>query len=364
MSKSFKSDNYSGASKEILQYLSEINFEHQAGYGDDQVTQEAVKLFKKEFGEEAEVFFVLNGTGANVVSLKAMVKSYNSIICASTAHINVNEVGAPEAIIGSKLLAIPTEDGKITLEQIKRTYQNEISRGRHSTLPKVVSLTQCSELGTVYQPEEIRKIAKWCHQNDLYLHVDGARISNAAVGLQKTFAEITKDCGVDVLSFGGTKNGLMFGEAIIFFNRSLAKEFAYIQKQNLQLCSKMRFLSGQFVPFLRDRLWHKNALQANQAAKHLEKELSKIREANITQKVESNHVFAVLPKEVSKALEAGGCCYVWNQEKGEVRFVTSFDTTEEDVVRITSKIKELITQLTNPRAKIKIKSSKLSTQIA
>jgi threonine aldolase len=364
MSKSFKSDNYSGCSQEILQYLNEINFEHQAGYGDDQVTQEALKYFKKEFGEEVEVFFVFNGTGANVVSLKAMVKSYNSIICASTAHINVNEVGAPEAIIGSKLLAIQSEDGKITLEQIKRTYQNETSRGRHSTLPKVVSLTQCTELGTVYEPEEITKISDWCHQNDLYLHVDGARISNAAAGLQKSFAEITKDCGVDVLSFGGTKNGLMFGEAVIFFEKNLAKEFAYLQKQNLQLCSKMRFLSGQFVPFFRDELWLKNSLQANQTTEYLEKELRKINEVRITQKVESNHVFAVLPKEVSLALEAGGCCYIWNQEKGEVRFVTSFDTTEEDVRKIVSKIKELIAQLTNPQAKIKIKSSKISTQIA
>jgi threonine aldolase len=336
----FASDNNSGIHPTVLSAISAANDGHVRGYGDDIITSEAIELFRNEFGSETEVFFVLTGTGANILGLQSVSRSFNSIICAETSHIQTDECGAPEKFTGSKLIPISTANGKITPEQVEKHLHG--FGFEHHAQPGIISITQSTELGTVYTVEEIRKLAELAHCNDMFLHVDGARISNAAVSLGLNFRKFTKDAGVDVLSFGGTKNGLMLGEAVLFFNPELCGFSKYYRKQAAQLFSKMRFVGAQFVPYLKDEIWKSNALHSNKMAKMLEKAVSGIKGITITQKVESNGVFAIVPKELIPILQKEYFFYTWDESRGEVRWMTSFDTTEEDILNFASILGKLM----------------------
>ena len=302
---------------------------HVIAYGDDPFTARAIKRFREHFGKNAEVFFVFGGTGANVLGLKTAVHSYHAIVCAETAHIYVDECGAPEKFTGCKLLPIKTPDGKVRPEQIPPLL-HEIGF-EHHVQPKVVSVSQATEMGTVYTPRELKNLANFAHEHDMLLHVDGARISNAAAGLGVRLKAITRDVGVDILSFGGTKNGMMYGEAVVFFNPDLARDFKYTRKQGTHLPSKMRFISAQFEALLSNDLWRRNAEHANRMAQLLADALREVPQVRITQKVESNGVFARLPRKYIAPLQKHYFFYVWNEERSEVRFMTSFDTTEDDI---------------------------------
>ena len=339
----FASDNNSGVHPRILRAISRANIGHTIGYGDDEYTERAIKKFKQIFGHDIEVYFVFTGTAANTLGLKAATQSFNSIICAETSHINVDECGAPEKFTGCKLIPIPTENGKITPADIKK---HLIGFGfEHHSQPKVISITQSTELGTIYTIEEIKEISELAHKHDMFVHMDGARISNAVVALKTDFRDFTGNAGIDILSFGGTKNGMMFGEAIVFFNKNLAKNFKYYRKQGMQLFSKMRFIAAQFEELLSDNLWRKNAEHSNEMAKILASEVKKIPEIKITQPVESNAVFAIIPRESIPLLQKEYFFYVWNEKKSEVRWMTTFDTTEEDINDFVKKLKKIISQI-------------------
>jgi threonine aldolase len=327
--KTFASDNYSGVHPEIMAALMGANIGHAASYGADEITSIAISKFREYFGPEAEVFFAYNGTGANVLGLSALTQSFNSIICSELAHINVDESTAPEKFMGCKLLTIPTRDGKIYPEQI----EEKIIRldDQHHPQAKVISISQSTEYGTVYSIEEIRAISAVAKKYNIWFHMDGSRISNAAVSLQQDFRSFTVDAGVDVLSFGGTKNGMMFGEAVVFFKPELAHSFKYIRKQGMQLHSKMRFISCQFAALLTNDLWNKNATHSNKMAKLLEAELKNIPQVRITQSVDANGIFAIFPSWVIPALQEEHFFYVWNDKTSEVRLMCSFDTTEAEI---------------------------------
>ncbi len=340
--KGFASDNNSGVHPEIMLALNQANKGHVVAYGDDPYTQGAYKQFYEHFGEDTAVYFVFLGTAANVLGLGALSRPYHSVICAETAHIHEDECGAPEKFNGFKLLPVETKDGKITVEGIQPHIKG-IGFEHHSQ-PKIVSITQTTELGTVYTPEEIKEICDFAHKNDMYVHMDGARIANAAVALNKNFREITKDLGVDVLSFGGTKNGMMYGEAILFFTEALKEDFKYMRKQGMQLASKMRFISAQFLRYLSGNLWYDNALHANRMAQLLAETAGEIPEIQITQKVEANGVFAKVPADIIPDLQKDFYFYIWDHEQSVVRWMTSFDTTEADIKNFVARIKELLKQ--------------------
>ena len=331
MSKSrfFASDNNAGVHPKVMDSIINANINHTVSYGDDKYTEEAIALFREVFGASLDIFFVYNGTGANVVALQAITRPFEAVICAHTAHINVDECGAPEKHTGCKLLAVNTPDGKLTKELISKCLHGK--GVEHHSQPKVVSITQSTEMGTLYSINELKEICDFAHQNGLLVHLDGARISNAATALNCSFADITKNVGIDVMSFGATKNGLMFGEAVIFFNHSLAAYTPFIRKQTAQLHSKMRFISAQFKAYLKDELWRENALHANKMAAILAKKASEVPNVTLTQKVSVNSVFAIIPKDWIKPLQEKSFFYVWDEDKSEVRWMTSFDTTEEDV---------------------------------
>lgn len=337
--KAFASDNYSGVHPEIMEALLRANVDHMGSYGNDEITVRARKLFEKIFGDDIEVMFVYNGTGANVIGLSALTRSYNAIICSDLAHINVDESTAPEKFLGCKLIDVPTANGKITPEQVE---QKVIRVGdQHHPQANVISISQTTEYATVYSIEEIKALSAVAKKHKLYLHMDGSRISNAAVSLNQDFKSFTRDAGVDVLSFGGTKNGMMFGEAVVIFNRELAKDMYYLRKQGMQLHSKMRFISAQFEGLLSNNLWKRNATHANTMAKKLERELRNVPGVTITQQVDANGVFAILPKGVTAELQKEIFFYVWNEQTNEVRLMCSFDTKEEEILRFASRLKQL-----------------------
>jgi threonine aldolase len=339
--KSFASDNNSGIHSKVMEAIMKANIGQASSYGTDEYSKKAVDLFKQHFGDEIDVYFVFNGTGANVLGLKAMTKSTDSIICAETAHLNVDECGGPEHFTGCKVIALPTDNGKITPEQIK---QRLIRFGdQHFSQPKVISITQTTEYGTLYTLEEIQEIANLAHEHGMLLHMDGSRLSNAAASLGLSFKEFTVDAGVDVLSFGGTKNGLMIGEAVVFFNKDLFADFKYIRKQGMQLGSKLRFIAAQFEALLTDELWLENARNANNMAKKLVSRLEGNPLIQITQKVESNSIFAIIPKEYISVLQEKFTFNVWNAEKSEVRLMTAFDTSEEDIELFADEIDRIST---------------------
>lgn len=340
MKRSFASDNNAGVHPEILAALSRANEGHVVAYGDDPYTEQAVKIFKKHFGKHVEVFFVFGGTGANVLGLRAATESYHAVVCAETAHINVDECGAPEKFTGCKLLTVSTPDGKVKPDQVK-PFLDHIGF-EHHVQARVISISQATEMGTIYTPAELKALAGFAHQHDMLLHMDGARIANAAASLRTDFKKITTDVGVDVLSFGGAKNGMMFGEAVVFFDPKLAKGFKYLRKQGTHLPSKMRFISAQFSALLEKDLWRRNAEHANRMAQVLAAELAQISQIKITQQVESNGVFAEVPKKYIPLLQKRYFFYVWNEATSEVRFMTSFDTSEEDIRDFVGLVKRTI----------------------
>ena len=337
--KAFASDNYSGVHPEIMDALVKANVGHVSSYGADEYTGRATSKFKELFGTDTEVYFVYNGTGANVISLSALTRSFNSIICSELAHINVDESTAPERLTGCKLVGIPTKDGKIYPDQIEQRIQRV--GDQHHPQAKVISISQLTEYGTLYSVDELKALSDVASKHGLYLHVDGSRISNAAVSLNKNFSEFTRDVGVDILSFGGTKNGMMFGEAILIFNKDLTEHFAFLRKQGMQLHSKMRFISAQFEAFLSNDLWKRNATHSNNMARKLEQALLSIPKVKITQSVDGNGVFAIIPREIVPELQKEVFFYVWNEEPSEARLMCSFDTQEEEIERFAAKLREL-----------------------
>lgn len=339
MKRSFASDNNAGIHPAVIDAIKAANEGHVIAYGGDEITARAIKLFQKHIGEDAAVFFVYGGTGANTLGLQAITESFQGIVCADTAHINVDECGAPEKFTGCKLILLPTPDGKIRVEQIKPLMH--VIGVEHHVQPGVISISQATEMGTVYSVEELKTLSEFAHGNNMLLHVDGARIANAAVSLNASLKEITADAGVDVLSFGGTKNGMMYGEAVIFFDKNLAADFKYIRKQGMQLPSKMRFISAQFEALLADDLWKQNAEHSNRMAQLLASELEKVPQIKLTQPVETNGVFAIVPPEYIPALQQEYFFYVWDDAISEVRLMASFDTTEQDIedfIRIVKRI--------------------------
>jgi threonine aldolase len=327
--RSFASDNNAGVHPEILKAIALVNQGHVVGYGADPYTAIMVNTFREHFGADAEVFVVFNGTGANCLSLQALTKSYHAVLCAASAHVYTDECGAPEKFTGCKLLPIPTPDGKLTVEMVRHAYHG--IGDEHHVQPKVISITQCTEMGTVYQPGEIRALADFAHARDMYLHLDGARIANAAASLGQNLRQATRDLGVDVLSFGGTKNGILGGEAVVFFHPELAQDFLFFRKQSMQLASKMRFISAQLGALLTNDLWLTNAQHSNRMAKLLEKEIRQIPQVKIVHKVEANGVFAKIPRDAIAKIQERYFFYVWNEEESVVRWMCSFDTTQEDV---------------------------------
>jgi threonine aldolase len=338
--KNFASDNNAGAHPLILQALAGVNQGYARAYGDDPYTEEAIRKFREHFGENIDVYFVFTGTGANTLGLKAVLESYQAVICPATAHIHTDECGAPERFIGCKLLTVPTPDGKLRSSQLQNYWA--ALGNQHHNQPRVISITQSTELGTVYTLAEIRALAEFAHQNGMLLHMDGARIANAAASLNVGLKAVTADAGVDILSFGGTKNGMIFGEAIIFFNPELGWNFKYIRKQGMQLMSKMRFVAAQFNALFTGDLWLANARNANRMAQILAQELARIPSVQITQKVEANAVFAVIPSRYVPALQARYFFYVWDESTSEVRLMTAFDTTEADIMDFVKFIKETV----------------------
>ena len=328
-SRSFASDNNAGVHPEVLEALSKVNQGHVVGYGDDPYTASATRHFRRHFGEDIEAFFVFNGTAANCLSLKLLTKSYEAVICAQAAHIYVDECGAPEKLTGCKLIPIATRQGKLTVEAVRHAYHG--IGDQHHVQPRVISITQSTEVGTVYKPHEIRALAKFAHDREMFLHLDGARIANAAASLGVSLRQVTRDLGVDVLSFGGTKNGAMGAECVVIFDKALAVEFLYLRKQGMQLSSKMRFISAQFDALLTDDLWLRNAEHSNRMAKLLERELKKIPQIKIAYPVEANGVFAVIPRRAIHKIKQRYFFYMWDDQQSMVRWMCSFDTTEDDV---------------------------------
>ncbi|MHB1341407.1 MAG: threonine aldolase family protein [Coriobacteriia bacterium] len=328
-SRMFASDNASGVHPDVLAAIAAANVGHAHAYGYDEWTTRAVDVIRRHLGSEAEAFFVFNGTGANVSALTALTRPYHAVICATTAHINSDECGAPERFTGCKLIDLPTSDGKLVASQIEAATAG--AGVEHHSQPRVVSVTQCTEYGTVYTPGELRAIAEVTHAHGMYLHVDGARIANAAAFLGCTLGEMIADTGVDVLSLGGTKNGMLLGEAVVFLRPELAKEFLFVRKSSAQLASKMRFISAQFEALFGGDLWLENAGHANEMARMLADGLCSVPGVTITQAVEANEIFAIFDRDLIAPMQEVADFYLWNEGACEVRLVTSWDTTEDDV---------------------------------
>ena len=334
----FASDNYAGIHPEILEAIAVANGGHQVSYGEDVYTEHLQEVFKGHFGERAEAFPVFNGTGANVVALDAMSERWGSVIAAETAHINVDECGAPEKMGGLKLLTVATPDGKLTPGLIDTHAWGW--GDQHRAQPRIVAITQSTELGTCYTPEEIRAISDHCHEHGMKVFLDGSRLANAAATLGRPFRDFTTDAGVDVLTFGGTKNGLLAGECVVVLNPEAAHGVMYLRKMSMQLASKMRFLSAQFEALLGGDLWLRNASHSNAMARRLADAVRDVPGLRITQQVQANAVFAILPREVTERLQKRFRFYTWNEHTGEVRWMCSFDTTEEDIDAFAGAVRE------------------------
>ncbi|TDC55887.1 threonine aldolase [Actinomadura sp. KC345] len=325
----FASDNQASVHPDVLAALAAVNDGHQPAYGDDEVTGRLREVVRRHFGEQAEVFPVFNGTGANVVALQAVSERWSSVVCPESAHVNTDECGAAEKIAGLKLVTAPAPDGKLAPEQVEAhaTGFDNVQRRR----PAAVSITQSTELGTVYTAAETAAVAAAAHERGLALHMDGARIANAAASLGLPLRALTTDAGVDVLSFGGTKNGLLLGEAIVVLNPGAVRGVAYLRKSSMQLASKMRYVSAQLTALLDGDLWLRNAAHANAMAARLAAAARGVPGVEITRAVEANAVFAIVPKDAAERLRERFPFYTWDERTGEVRWVCSFDTTEADV---------------------------------
>jgi threonine aldolase len=325
----FASDNYSGAHPEVLAAIAEANGGHQVSYGEDVYTERLQEVMRGHFGDQVETFPVFNGTGANIVGLQSMLPRWGAVVCSANAHIHTDENGAPERIGGLKLLTVPVPDGKLTpaLVDVEAWgFGNE-----HRAQPLAVSITQSTELGTVYSPAEVRAIADHAHALGMTVHMDGARLANAASSLGVPLREFTTDAGVDVLSFGGTKNGLLFGEAVVVLNPEAATGIPYLRKMDMQLASKMRFISAQLVALLEGDLWLRGARHANAMAERLSGAVAGIDGVTVTQPTQANGVFVILPEGVADRLRKDFRFYDWDASRREVRWMCAFDTTVTDV---------------------------------
>lgn len=342
MKRGFGSDNHSGFSPEVLEALAAANSEHALAYGDDEVTARLEARYREVFGSSARVYLVFNGTGANVLAIDAMCRSHEAVVCAETAHINVDECGAPQRVVGCRLLTVDTPDGKLTPELV-RTRLHGFGFEHHSQ-PKAISISQPTELGTLYTCDEIKALADLAHSHGMYLHVDGARLANAAVALGCSFKAMTTDQGVDALSFGGTKNGLLMGESCVLLNPALDVDMKYRRKQMTQLGSKMRFMAAQMERYLEGAspLWLRNAEHSNRMAQLLKAEVEKVDGVRIMYPVQVNSVFAQLPREVWHRLQERYFFYDWDEAADVVRWMCSFDTTEQDITDFVKALKEEI----------------------
>jgi threonine aldolase len=333
LKRGFASDNNAGVHPEILREIEKSNSGHVVGYGSDIYTDRAKQLFKEYLGSDTEVFFVFTGTAANVLGISGVTHSWNSVITAYTAHLEQDECGAPEKFTGCKVLTVDTPDGKITADSIRKHMHG--FDFEHHAQPKVISITQSTEMGTVYSVKEIKEITDFAHSRDLLVHMDGARLANAAVYLDLPFKAFTTDAGVDILSFGGTKNGMMCGEAVCFLKPGLTRDFKYIRKQGMQLASKMRFISAQFIAYFSNDLWKRCASHSNEMAAVLAEKTGKIEGIKITQQVQSNGVFVIIPREVAGKVIEHFFFYPWDEEISEYRLMTSWDI--EDFVNLLKK---------------------------
>ncbi len=346
----FASDNYAGVHPEILAALATANEGHQVSYGEDVYTEKLAEVFEKHFGpslsgQEIEVYPVFNGTGANVLGLQAMLPRWGAVIAAKTAHINLDEGGAPERVGGLKLLTVETPDGKLTpalIDQEAWGWGDE-----HRAQPLVVSITQVTELGTCYTPEEVKAIADHAHERGMLLHMDGARLANAAASLGVPFKAFTTDAGVDVLSFGGTQNGMIFGEAVVLLNPAAAPGMKFLRKLNMQLASKMRFISAQFIALLDGDLWLRSAAHANAMAARLRAGIDQIPGVEASQRTQANGVFAILPDGVADRVREKFRFYDWDEARREVRWMCSFDTTEADIDAFLAAIRTEVSNKSN-----------------
>lgn len=325
----FASDNRAGVHPKVMKALESANEGHSASYEEDETSRRAKDVLRRRFGPSAEPYFVFNGTAANVLALRALCDSWQAVLCADVSHLWNHEGGAPERLAGCKLIPVPSRDGKIALEDL-RVRLGE--RGdQHASQPRLISLTQPTELGTLYEPAEIRAICDWAHGEGLLVHVDGSRLVNAAAALGLGLGALTTELGVDAVSLGGTKNGLMFGEAVVFLKPGLAPAFPWLRKQNLQLASKTRFLAAQFEAWLGGDLWRELAEHANGMAKRLEAGLRGVAGAEISRPTQTNAVFARLPAAWIEPLRETAPFYVWDRETSEVRLMTAWDTRPADV---------------------------------
>ena len=336
----FASDNAAGVHPDVLAAIADANHGHAPAYGHDPLTESVTRRLADVFGSGTESFLVLNGTGANVLALRAACRPWQAALCARSAHLNTDETGAPEAIAGVKLLTVDTDDGKLTPAMIDDAVPR--SSEEHFVVPRIVSITQSTELGTVYTPDELRAVAELVHARGLLLHVDGSRLSNAAAALDVSLADVSTDAGADIVSFGGTKNGLLGGEAVIIADPALAEGFASLRKQTLQLASKMRFVSAQFHAYLDDELWRATAAHANAMAARLHAAVTEIPALTISHPVQANHLFATLPRQAIAPLQARYPFYVWDEARDEVRWMCSWDTTEADVDGFAAAIRETL----------------------
>lgn len=338
--RSFGSDNNSGVHPRIMQAMADANTHHAIAYGDDDWTCKAEDRLRRLLGkEELQPYFVFNGTGANVIGLQACTLPFHSILCANTAHIAVDECGAPVKLTGASLKEIPATDGKLTPDLV-RPYLHGFGFEHHSQ-PKVIAISQTSEMGTVYRPDEIRVLADLAHAHGMYLFVDVTRIANACDFLGVSLREITVDCGVDIFTLGGTKNGLMFGEALVPLRPELAENLRYYRKQSTQLYSKMRYISAQFIPYITENIWLENARHSNRAARKLAGEMQALG-VEITQKVESNEIFFITRKPIIDKLLEKYFFYPWDEARNEMRLVCSWDTTDEDVDDFVGYLRKLV----------------------
>ena len=337
--KSFASDNYASAHPAAVSAIVAANEGHAAAYGNDAWSARLSESFRKIFGEETEVFPVFNGTGANVVSLQAITRSYGAVLCSEWAHIHRDECGAPEKLAQTKLVLIPSSDAKVTVAGL----ESQMARvgDEHSVQPQAVSISQTTEFGTLYTPDEVRAICDWAHGHGLMVHMDGARIANAAAALGVSPRAFTRDAGVDILSFGGTKNGMVFGDAVVVLNPRLAPGLKFIRKQSMQLASKMRFVAAQFVAMLEGDLYLESARHANRMASMLAGKLEKIPGVEFNQRPQANAIFASLPPGDWSKLREEFPFYFWREEKREARLMCSWDTTDDDVCAFIAALKRV-----------------------
>lgn len=338
--RSFGSDNHSGICPEILKAIADANADHALAYGDDEYTQRLTARIRTHFGETASPYLVFNGTGANMLCIDAMCRSHEAVVCAETAHINVDECGAPQRIVGCRLLTVDTPDGKLT-PTLVRTRLHGFGFQHHSQ-PRAISITQPTELGTCYTLDEIRALADLAHEYNMYLHIDGARLANAAATLNCSLRALTTDAGADCVSLGGTKNGLLMGECAVILNPELDNQLPYRRKQMAQLGSKMRYMAAQMDRYLQDDLWRRNAEHSNAMAQRLYQAVKDLPGIRIVYPVEANSVFVQLARPIWTKLQEDYFFYDWIEDDNIVRWMCSFDTTQEDIDLFVAKLQSLL----------------------